>query len=581
MTTQDFDPAAEELRLAALAAYDVLDTPAERSFDDLATMAARVCDVPVALVTLLDRDRQVFKAHVGTDIPGTPRASSFCSHALGCDEPLVIPDLSSDPRTRDNPLVTGDEHVRFYAGAPLRTPDGHTLGTLCVIDRTPRPAGLTSEQRTTLEALAAQVMSQLELRRAVAERDTALERREADRRLALAEAARLEAMIATQQAVAAATADLDAVFQAIADGALRVVDNADGAVVELREGDDLVYHAVSGALSAHRGIRLPMERTLSGRSIRQERPFLVPDTEVDASLDREIVTRLGIRSMIVVPVTRRGHAVGALKLQSNRPDVFSPRDVVMAQMLAGLAASGFGDVAEVRSKQALRDAENRYRRTFESVTEFGVVVTDLACNVTEWNTGAERIFGWSAEEMVGRNAEVFFTPEDRKAGRTKVEMRQALRDGQAVDERWHLRKDDSRFYASGNMMPLRDDDGTHLGFIKIVRDRTEQHLAGKALEKSEAQLRRAQEAGGVGLFTLDVASGMLTGTPEFSRLYGLEHRESRPATEVEATVLAEDRHHISTDETRRLGDAIRDARYRIRRVDTGEVRWIARKGDMQ
>lgn len=381
--------------------------------------------------------------------------------------------------------------------------------------------------------------------------------------------------------MAAATADLDTVFQAIVDGALRVVDNADGAVVELREGEELVYHAVSGALSAHRGIRLPMDRTLSGRSIRQERPFLVPDTEVDASLDREIVARLGIRSMIVVPVTRRGQAVGALKLQSGRPDVFSPRDVVMAQMLAGLAASGFGDVAEVRSKRALRDAENRYRRTFESVTEFGVIVTDLDCTVTEWNTGAERIFGWPAAEMVGQHAGTFFTPEDRRAGRVKVEMRQALRDGQAVDERWHLRKDGSRFYASGNMMPLRDDDGTHLGFIKIVRDRTEQHLAGKRLEESETQLRQAQEAGGVGLFTVDVASGLLTATPEFSRLYGLQHLEARPAEDFERLVVAEDQQLVSNNSTRRAGGAPKDVEYRIRRADTGELRWIARKGEFR
>ncbi len=117
--------------------------------------------------------------------------------------------------------MTSEPFIRFYAGAPLRTAEGQTLGTLCVIDKAPRPGGLTEPQRTALRALANQVMAQLDLRRAV-------ERREADRQVALAEAARLEALIATQQAVASAAADLSVVFQAITDGALRVVDAATG-----------------------------------------------------------------------------------------------------------------------------------------------------------------------------------------------------------------------------------------------------------------------------------------------------------------------------------------------------------------
>ncbi|WP_161992640.1 PAS domain S-box protein [Aureimonas leprariae] len=484
--------ASEEARLGALDAYRVLDTSPERGFDDIVTLATQLCDTPVALVSLVDRHRQWFKARVGFEPCETDLDSSVCRHALGMTDILEIEDLTLDPRTRNNPLVTGEPHLRFYAGAPLNTPDGLTLGTLCVIDKLPRPGGLAEAQRVGLRALANQVMSQLDLRRAVAER-------EADRQVALVEAARLEAMIATQQAVATAKADLGVVFQAIVDGALRIVDAAEGAVIEIRDGDGLVYDTVSGSSERHRGIRLPLTATLSGKAVRQERPLYCPDTRSDPEMDHALARELGIRSMVVVPVTRRGEPIGALKVQSARPDAFSPRDLVMTQMLAGLVASAFGDVAEVKSRRALRAAENRYRRTFESVTEFGVVVTDLDCTITEWNTGAERIFGWTADEIVGEHAGTFFTPEDRSAGRVKVEMRQALRDGQAVDERWHLRKDGSRLYASGNMMPLRDDDGTHLGFIKIVRDRTEQHLAGLELVKSQHDLV-ASEAKWRGLF---------------------------------------------------------------------------------
>ncbi|KAB0676290.1 GAF domain-containing protein [Aureimonas leprariae] len=495
MTTHDPVLGRDE-RLGALHGYRVLDTPPERGFDDVVTLATQLCDMPVALVSLVDRRRQWFKARVGFEPCETDLDSSVCRHALGTAEILEIDDLTADPRTRDNPLVTGEPYIRFYAGAPLNTAEGLTLGTLCVIDTVPRPGGLTAPQRVGLRALANQVMAQLDLRRAVTQRDDSMREREADRQVALTEAARLETMIATQQAVAAAEADLGSVFQAVVDGALRVVDAADGAVVELRDGDDLVYDTVSGTSARHKGIRLPVGRTLSGKAVLAERPMHCADTEADPSMNHALAIGLGIRSMVVVPVTRRGEPIGALKVQSAKADAFSPRDVVMMQMLAGLVASAVSDVAEVKSQRALRQAEVRYRQTFESVTEFGVVVTDRDGTVTDWNAGAERIFGWTAEEIRGTDAERFFTPEDRAIDRIGAEMRASLRGGSAVDERWHLRKDGSRFYASGNMMPLRDDDGEHLGFIKIVRDRTEQHLAGlqldetrRALEGSEAKWR--------------------------------------------------------------------------------------------
>lgn len=164
-------PLEDEARFGVLADFAIMDTPAEQGFDDLVEIAARVCMTPVALVTLLDRDRQFFKAHVGTDLCEMPVGIAICSHALGQRDVLVIPDLSTDPRTSDNMLVTGHEHVRFYAGAPLVTPDNHMLGTICVLDRVARPEGLSREQISTLEALARQAMSQMILRRTLAERD--------------------------------------------------------------------------------------------------------------------------------------------------------------------------------------------------------------------------------------------------------------------------------------------------------------------------------------------------------------------------------------------------------------------------
>ena len=171
-------PENEGERLAALDRYAILDTSPEDAFGEIVELASSLCDAPIALITFLDETRQWFKARVGLDAPSTPRRVSFCGHAI-CDdaEVFVVGDAALDPRFSGNPLVTGPPNIRFYAGAPLVTPDGYKLGTLCVIDRKPR--ALSHVQQKALCALARQVVVQLELRRQIAERATA--QRELDR----------------------------------------------------------------------------------------------------------------------------------------------------------------------------------------------------------------------------------------------------------------------------------------------------------------------------------------------------------------------------------------------------------------
>jgi signal transduction histidine kinase len=162
-------PPNEQERLAALRRYRVLDTPPEEAFDRLITLARDIFDAPTALVSLVDADRQWFKACFGLDVSETGRDVSFCAHALLGDDPFVIPDTLEDERFTDNALVTGGPRFRFYAGAPLTTSDGVNLGTLCILDSKPRP-DLSPEQKETLQRLAAIVMDELELRVALMER---------------------------------------------------------------------------------------------------------------------------------------------------------------------------------------------------------------------------------------------------------------------------------------------------------------------------------------------------------------------------------------------------------------------------
>ncbi|TDR85322.1 sensor histidine kinase [Enterovirga rhinocerotis] len=161
----------ETARIAALHSFGVLDTPPEPDFDEIAQLASEICGTPIAVVNLIAEGRQFFKAEVGLGVRETALESSFCAKAILEDEFLVVPDATQDSRFDCNPLVIGEPRLRFYAGALLKTAEGHAIGTVCVLDFKPRT--LTPLQERTLRTLARQVMRQLELRRALEERDMA------------------------------------------------------------------------------------------------------------------------------------------------------------------------------------------------------------------------------------------------------------------------------------------------------------------------------------------------------------------------------------------------------------------------
>lgn len=300
--------ADENARLRALDSYRLLDTPREQDFDEIAEAAAELCETPIAVVNLVGDGRQFFKAEVGLGVRETPLESSFCRQALLQEDFLYVPDATRDARFDCNPLVRGEPGLRFYAGALLKTAEGHPVGTVCVLDT--KPHLLTERQRKGLMRLARQAMAQMELRRSL--------REQAEQRLL-------------------------------------------------------------------------------------------------------------------------------------------------------------------------------HERILDSALDYAIIATDAEGRITRWNAGAERILGWTEAEMLGQPADTFFTPEDRERRRTGTEMRLACEFGAGDDERWHLRKDGTRFWASGEMMPLRTEAGQTVGFIKILRDRTDQREASAALEASELRYRSLVE----------------------------------------------------------------------------------------
>jgi GAF domain-containing protein len=157
-------PQAEEARLKALKRYDILDTPADGSFDKLASLAARVFNMPIAIISLVDEDRIWFKAHHGIDVNQIGRDPGLCASAILSNDIYLVEDARNDPRTLANPLVAGDFGLRFYAAVPLTTHDGYNLGTFCIIDRKQRY--LTNDQQLILKDMASVAMDEIELRRA-------------------------------------------------------------------------------------------------------------------------------------------------------------------------------------------------------------------------------------------------------------------------------------------------------------------------------------------------------------------------------------------------------------------------------
>ena len=241
-------------RLAALESYAILDSPSEAAFDDLVALAARICDAPMAAISLVDLKRQWFKARVGLEPAETPREVAFCAQAILSPGLMVVPDARADARFASNPLVTGEPGIRFYAGAPLRAPSGHALGTLCILDRVPRE--LSPEQAAALETLSREVASRLELRRTSAGLEKALEAQREQAR-ALRESEELKTRMIECSRDCVKVLDLEGALLSMNAGGMQLLEICDVAPfvgsrwVDFWKGDD--HEAAKTAVEVARG----------------------------------------------------------------------------------------------------------------------------------------------------------------------------------------------------------------------------------------------------------------------------------------------------------------------------------------
>ncbi|WP_054164688.1 GAF domain-containing protein [Rhodopseudomonas sp. AAP120] len=353
-------------RLAALASFAILDTPPEQGFDDIVELTTLICETPVALVSLVSHDRQWFKARIGFAECQTDLNSSVCAHALIEPDLLVVPDLSVDERTRHNPLVTGEPFIRFYAGAPLRTADGHVLGSLCAIDIKPRPQGLSSAQASALRILGRQVVAQLELRRAVAQRDGLLiEQKDAEiRRNGLLE-------IGDRLRDATSVADITRAATAVIGQTLGVGRAAFGRFDETAQYVDIepdwTAEGVQSAAGRHRiaeyGNQL-LDGVLRGEML------VIPDVTTDpATADyTEPLRRLSIRSLVNVPVIDHGRTVAMLIVHTSEPRNWPSETLTYLRNIADRIEMGVARLrAEAQQRLLNHELSHRMKNTMALV----------------------------------------------------------------------------------------------------------------------------------------------------------------------------------------------------------------------
>ncbi|MCJ2019495.1 GAF domain-containing protein [Methylobacterium sp. E-065] len=341
MTPQATDPA----RLAVLEAYGILDTVPEQGFDDIVQLAASVCATPVALVSLVAADRQWFKARVGFPARETDLNSSVCAYALTAPDLLIIPDLTADPRTRTNPLVTGDPCIRFYAGVPLRSPEGHALGSLCVIDTTPRPGGLTSEQADNLRRLARHVMALLNERRQLVRLRISEDRlsNAFARQVALTEIGdHLRDLSTIPQMSAAASEIVGRTLEASRAGYGEL--DTTGAVIEI-----LADWSPPGARTLLGRHRFADYGSL-GPVVARGETLVIGDVTDDplTADDARTFRRFNIQALLNVPIQEHGRTVAMLYVHDIKPRDWSPEEVVFVRNVADRVLAG---VARLRAEE--------------------------------------------------------------------------------------------------------------------------------------------------------------------------------------------------------------------------------------
>ena len=540
-------PIDESDRLRSLLECEILDSAPEEIFDDLTRLAARLCDTPIALVSLVDETRQWFKAKVGLDATETDRDSAFCAHAILGHEPFVVTNAATDSRTCDNPLVLGPPYIRFYAGVPLRTDDGHALGTLCVIDTKPR--GISSQQLADLKSLARQVISQLELRKlnnTLSKSKTQL--REMHNRLNEI-AAQVPGVVYQFELRPDGTSCFPYASEGIREiyrvSPQDVVDDATP-VFQVLHPDD--YDRVVDSIQA------------SARNLttwRQHYRVCFPDGEVRWLYGNS------------TPIRRDNGSVLWHGFITDETENRIARDEAMT----------------VRA---------RMQAVVEGSTQVAIIATDPQGCITVFNSGAERMLGYRAEEMVGHQTPEIIHLKSEVEERSRRLSQQYgypvegfetfvhhARLGGHHELDWtYVRKDGSHLTVHLVVTAMRDENKQVTGFVGVAVDVTEARNIENTLRFERERLQMALDAGELGTFDLNIQTGEEIWDERFASLLGERLEDLTQTFEAFAARIHPDDVAAFRARVRRHLDGltpIYSAEYRVGQKDGG-WRWIQARG---
>jgi PAS domain S-box-containing protein len=451
-------PSNETARLEALEKYQILDTAMESVFDDLTRLAAYTCGVPTATISLVDRDRQWFKSKIGLEICETSRDEALCAHAILQLDLLMVPDTEQDERFADNPLVTASPHIRFYAGAPLIDPDGFALGTLCVIDYVPRQ--LSSEQQDALVVLSRQVMTQLTLQRNL----VALQ--ESTTRCQLADEA-MQQLIRFQKGI---------------------LDGANYSIISTTRAG--VIKTVNAATERWLGY--------TAQELIGQTPALFHDEVEVVQYARELSQEMGTN---IEP----GFEVFVVKARCGQADerewTYIRADGSRFPVMLSVTAlhdsydniTGFIGIAKdisdrIRAQEALQKSEQKLAMHFQQ-TPVAVVEWDLNFEITNWNRSAENIFGYRAEEAIGRHAAGLLVPQSARSDVNRVMTELLSQVGGTHNINENITKNGETIVCEWFNTPLVDSHGDVVGVASLAQDISDRFLAQKALYESEQKYR--------------------------------------------------------------------------------------------
>lgn len=537
-------PDNESQRVEALQRYQILDTLPEVPFDDLVFLAAKICQAPIALVSLVDPLRQWFKAKVGVTACETSRDIAFCAHTILQRDILEVPDALADERFATNPLVTGEPGIRFYAGAPLVDAEGYALGTICVIDRIPRR--LTTEQRQALTALGRQVLSQLELRLRNLE---------------------LKRSVAAHKQVARSKA-----------GLLRAINHGlEGLALLNKDG---CYSYMNPAHAAMYGYTVD---ELIGKSWKT-----LYSPEWIAKIEQvyfPILLAQGQWRGEIMGKTQGGQEISVEISLALLPDE-SPQG-------NWLLCTCRDQTVQKATRDQTMEAKARLQAVLDAATEVSIIAMDLEGIITVFNRGAEWMLAYDAQEMIGMQTPlILHLPSELEARGRELSTRfghpikgfdvlvEEVRRGTHEEREWtYVRKDGEQIPVTLLVTAMHDPLGNITGYLGIAKDLTETKKAEAALRASEERFQVAVRGSSDGIWDWNILTNEMYYSPRFKELLGYEDHEidnvfaslsSHLHPDDEGTVSAAVQAHLTEKKSY-------DVEYRLR-TKSGEYRWFRARG---